>query len=235
MDLIKHLELFNPMALTGSVAVIGCGANGSAVAVGLAKLGVQDIHLYDGDSVESHNLPNQYAYGPSDVGRKKAEALADEIFRSTGARAVPHAEFVEAGHKMPHAYVFCCVDSMAAVDMIYRKTIRMNFTTKLFINARINAYVVSVYAINAFDMKHLKDFEGTLYPDSEVNDSRGSCGVTLSIGAVAQTAAAIMTRQFMLWFKRKLEHNEISLNAEDWEILYRGKYDSSLSLTSIVP
>ena len=42
------------------VTVIGAGATGSFITLALAKMGVRHITVYDDDTVEEHNLPNQF-------------------------------------------------------------------------------------------------------------------------------------------------------------------------------
>lgn len=58
-----------------SIAVIGVGALGSAVAELLARAGVADLLLIDGDTLEVGNLV-RHTLTMSDLGKKKAEALS---------------------------------------------------------------------------------------------------------------------------------------------------------------
>ena len=60
------------------VAVIGCGAIGKQVAMGLAGLGVGTIGLYDGDTVEIENVGPQM-WDVEDVGKLKVEALGKKL------------------------------------------------------------------------------------------------------------------------------------------------------------
>ena len=61
-----------------TVAVIGCGATGSAVSSVLARSGVNLI-LCDGDSVEKTNLHRQIMFFESDVGKNKASVLGTRL------------------------------------------------------------------------------------------------------------------------------------------------------------
>jgi hypothetical protein len=73
------------------VALIGCGRSGSVLATGLRRLGVRKLTLLDHDRLEPHNLGEMDAVGVADVGRPKAEALADalaEPCRGAAATAV---------------------------------------------------------------------------------------------------------------------------------------------------
>ena len=67
--------------------LIGCGGIGGEVGVGLARKGVGQITLFDHDSVEPSNLARQQ-FGPEDVGRNKAMALAGNLRRHATGRTV---------------------------------------------------------------------------------------------------------------------------------------------------
>lgn len=61
------------------VAIIGCGALGSAVAHFLARIGVGMLILIDGDTVERHNLARQHLYTLQDIGTSKVDALEKHL------------------------------------------------------------------------------------------------------------------------------------------------------------
>lgn len=60
------------------VAVAGLGGLGSHIAYALARTGVGHLHLVDCDTVDATNL-NRQCYTVADLGRPKAEALADGL------------------------------------------------------------------------------------------------------------------------------------------------------------
>lgn len=61
------------------VAVVGIGGLGSQVTQALAYLGVGRFTLIDDDRIESSNLNRLVGAGPKDIGRWKAEVLADTV------------------------------------------------------------------------------------------------------------------------------------------------------------
>ncbi|MFV0574261.1 MAG: HesA/MoeB/ThiF family protein [Vibrio sp.] len=66
--------------LIGSkVLLVGCGGLGSAAALYLAGAGIGSIVVADGDAVESSNLQRQVIYRESDVGKNKAQAMAEQL------------------------------------------------------------------------------------------------------------------------------------------------------------
>lgn len=71
------MEVFRRLR-SARVGVAGLGGMGSHTAVSLARAGIGTLVLADYDRVDSTNLARQ-DYTSADVGRSKAEALADRI------------------------------------------------------------------------------------------------------------------------------------------------------------
>lgn len=79
------------------VAVIGAGALGNHVCLGLIGLGIGTIKIYDYDTIESHNLNRQSLFREADIGRNKAEVLAERLEeRNSGIIIVGFDEEIEA-------------------------------------------------------------------------------------------------------------------------------------------
>lgn len=64
------------LAVPSTVHIVGCGGVGSWVALYLALAGVEQLHLYDPDTVEESNL-NRLPYPPSACGKLKTKVLGD--------------------------------------------------------------------------------------------------------------------------------------------------------------
>lgn len=62
-----------------SVLVVGCGALGSVAATYLAAAGVGKLGLIDFDTIDVSNLQRQIMFRTDDVGRLKAEVLAERL------------------------------------------------------------------------------------------------------------------------------------------------------------
>ncbi len=69
---------------TAKVAILGCGAVGSWVAVQLAHAGFQNLAFVDGDIVEESNL-NRSVFRAEDFGRPKVEALRAAVLKISPA------------------------------------------------------------------------------------------------------------------------------------------------------
>lgn len=86
-----------------TVAVLGVGGLGGRAAWELACCGVGELWLIDGDRVEESNLNRQIQYAEVDIGRLKAEAMAERIqafnsrieVRTTPVRVEDEAQLAE--------------------------------------------------------------------------------------------------------------------------------------------
>ena len=84
LEVMRHLSVFSPHAFGNKrVDVVGAGATGSRIVFSLAKLGVANIHVWDFDKVEEHNIPNQ-VFSLSDIGKFKGEALKEIVAAEAG-------------------------------------------------------------------------------------------------------------------------------------------------------
>jgi hypothetical protein len=222
MDIIRHMSVFNPDDFQHmSFLVIGAGAVGSSVALGLAKLGLTNITVMDDDKVEPHNLPNQYTYGPQDLEVHKVIALRDNIVSLTGTKISVDYHRYEKG-KLGYNVVFMCVDTMAARKLITNTGLFLNPSVAWAFDTRIDAYQGMSYAFEPRDMQQLASYRETLYDDEEVTRERGDCGNVLSIGATAQIASQTTLWLCMQALTNKLTANEVITQvAPEWSMLSR--------------
>jgi molybdopterin/thiamine biosynthesis adenylyltransferase len=157
----RHLGIFNPHKHQLSATVIGCGAIGSFVAVGLAKMGVRDQTLYDFDTVEEVNIPVQL-HGKQWLGANKAEATRQmiDMFSAEKLNITVKAEkWIDQPLKTD--LVIAAVD-----DLDVRKAIWMNVkydnAVKVLLDARIGGQAMKIYAVNPTDDKDIKEYDKSL-------------------------------------------------------------------------
>ena len=75
LDRNKVMEYFDATKITVPIHIIGCGAIGSHIAEQLARMGCDNIHLWDFDTVSPHNVTNQM-FIQSDITQPKVIAVA---------------------------------------------------------------------------------------------------------------------------------------------------------------
>lgn len=101
-----------------SIAVVGCGGTGSAVAEQLVRMGARQLDLYDPDDVSSSNLTRLYGSRPADVGRAKTDVVAEHLRTvAPDARIGTHTSAITtesvARHLVGADIVFGCTDDNA--------------------------------------------------------------------------------------------------------------------------
>ena len=78
-----------------SVAIVGCGGTGSAVAEQLVRLGVRQFHLFDPKTLTESNLTRVYGSLPEDIGKPKVNVIASHL-----RRIAPDASVVTENKKV---------------------------------------------------------------------------------------------------------------------------------------
>lgn len=167
VDYWRQLDLVRPEDLGTPVSVVGVGGIGSPTALALAKMGCRRLTLYDPDVVEAHNLPNQL-YRLRDVGRPKAEALAELLGDLVDGEVRPIAEAVD-GQRL-EGIVVAAVDSMASRRAIWTQSVRFRGTVPLYVDARMGAQVCRVLTVRPTDPDDVRFYESTLHSDEAALD-----------------------------------------------------------------
>ena len=203
LDISRHKELFDPYKFEHPVTIIGAGATGSWLALALAKLGIENITIWDFDVIEEHNVPNQ-AFGLCDISYPKVDALYREIAQKTGTQIVSHIK--PFTNQRLAGIIFLMVDSMKTRKEIWDASIKMKSAVKLLIEPRMGLDVARVYNVDPCDLTHVKEYENTYYDDDVAEVS--ACGVSKSVISTAMATASWCVRQLINF------HNKIELDNE---------------------
>ena len=195
MDLSRHISVFNPAAVKDDIHIIGVGATGSFTAMMLARMGVPVINIYDFDDVEIHNIPNQY-YDTGDLGKLKAEALADklrlinpDITVNVGKEAVT-AEDVS---KMS-GYLFSLVDSMKVRKELWEAA-KANTNLINVWESRLGSDQARVYSLPIEEGLDYARYEQDFYDDDNAEVS--ACGTSITVLPIVMMTASLMIVQFI--------------------------------------
>lgn len=196
VDITRHIDVFSRDAFgERRIDVIGAGATGSRIVLSLAKLGLENIHVWDFDVVEAHNIANQI-FGNDDIGKLKVDALYDIVLKQTGLKIHKHAERVD-GKQVLGDVVFLLTDTMASRKEIWQKGIRMKLRTKLMIETRMGADQGRVYTVIPTRNAHVKGWEATLYDDAVAEVS--ACGTAVTVGPTAEVVSGLAVWQMIRW------------------------------------
>lgn len=176
---MRGRDIFDSSKEKVSITIVGAGSIGSNIALLLARLGMEDITVYDDDSVEDHNLGHQ-AYRVVDIGRTKVEALADIIKDATSIE-IKGINAKATGDEITTDVLILAVDSMAA-----RKEISSKATFTYCVDGRMGGETFNIYAFSTLQKDR---YEKTLFDDNE--GSELPCGGK-SIGYISYLISGMM-------------------------------------------
>lgn len=195
MDLSRHISVFNPTAVKNDIHIIGVGATGSFVAMMLARMGVPVINIYDFDDVEIHNIPNQY-YDTGDLGKLKAEALADklrlinpDITVNVGKEAVTPEDVSKMS-----GYLFSLVDSMKVRKELWEAA-KANTNLINVWESRLGSDQARVYSLPIEEGLDYARYEQDFYDDDNAEVS--ACGTSITVLPIVMMTASLMIVQFI--------------------------------------
>lgn len=168
LDWTRQLNLIPPDKLQFPITLIGAGGIGSPTALTLAKMGCDNLTIWDFDTVATHNIPNQL-YPLNAVSKPKAEALSLVLEEYAGVqpRIVPSAF---TGKERLSGVVCACVDTMEARMAIW-KAVRFKPAVPLYLDARVAGEIGMLYTIRPCDLYAVRFYEQTLHPDEEAWDA----------------------------------------------------------------
>jgi len=207
----RQTDLVPRRKLTDLTAtVIGMGAIGHQVAIGLAALGVPRLQLIDFDVVEETNVTTQ-GYDFEDIGQLKVDATAGAVQRIDpliDVEAIPdrYRSRIEIGEAL-----FCCVDTISARSAIWRSASRK---CRFWCDGRMLGEIIRV--LTAADPGSRRHYPTTLFRQAEAQPGRCTAH-----GAIytASIAAGLMTHQFTRWLREIPVDSDLTLNLLAAEIV----------------
>lgn len=208
-DYSKQTELIKPHEFTEKINVIGCGAGGSWLVFFLLKMGFKNIHIYDFDTIEEHNLPNQF-FREKDIFSAKTSAMSsiyNDFFDETEKRLTVHnTAITEDNAHTLSGVVFSCVDSMSVRKMIYESCYKYG-QAKFWCEGRLSIWGAYIYTLSKDGRDWTGEYEKTFYEDEEAEVS--SCGVSQTGLPSAVNCASMMIMQMIVWHRKEKFLNKI--------------------------
>ncbi|MDO3412354.1 ThiF family adenylyltransferase [Saccharibacillus sp. CPCC 101409] len=209
-DRYSRQVLFRPIGKSGqielgsaSVAVIGCGALGSAIAETLTRAGVGELHLVDRDYVEWSNLQRQQLFTESDAKSMTPKVKAAE------------RRLLEIRSDLKLHTVLDDLDAPLMRDLASRCSLVMdatdNFETRLLINdAALEAGIPWIYGacvgasgtVFPFVPGRSACFRCLLPALPSASDTCDTAGI---IGPAVQMTAAIQCAEALKWLSGNRE------------------------------
>lgn len=159
----RQLDILHPDKCKEKIYIIGAGATGSFTALALAKMGLSDITIFDHDTIEEHNFPNQL-FPIKARGMNKALAIKEIVkdFTDVDINAIPE-KYKKQELK---GIVISALDSMSGRKDIY-KNCKDNPNVRLLIDPRTGAEMFRLLTVDPNLFDKCQKYEETLHSDSE--------------------------------------------------------------------
>lgn len=215
-DYRKQMELIEVERFNKRINVIGCGALGSWLIFFLLKMGFKNIHIYDFDVIEEHNIPNQL-FKENQIKKNKTSAV-DEIYKEFFTEdedrlKIHNIKVTDENASSISGITFCCVDSMMGRKNIYESCYKYG-QAELWIEGRIGIFGGYIYTLNKKDSLLYEEYEKTLYADEEAEVS--ACGISQTALPAAVNVASDMLMQMISWYRGNDVWNSIQYQIPDF-------------------
>lgn len=187
--------------------VVGAGAIGSNVVVALSKMGATQITVYDFDTIEVHNLANQF-YPKNQLGKAKVLALKEIAADYGDCEITAINEPWTPDNAIEADVVISAVDNMEVRKAVWdyykpqpvvlvcsvdeHSQQRSVGVPRLFLDGRMGPFVYKVYGVDTTNMAAVKRYEDSLHSQEE--GSQEKCGHKSIIYTVAQVGAQIVSQ-----------------------------------------
>lgn len=167
------------------ITIVGAGGIGSWTALLLARAGAGNIFMFDGDTIETHNMAGQL-YRMSDVGSYKVDAIRDII--SQYVPTVKGGFFAEYyANQALSEVTITALDSMKARKLVWQEYRRQHGNSPegcLFIDGRMTADAFQVFVLRLSNKSQVKMYEEKcLFNDEDAAHLPCSYKATSHIGA----------------------------------------------------
>ena len=170
MNFSRQATLANPSYFSQKrVTVIGAGGIGAMTTLLLAKCGFERITVYDYDTLEPENIPNQmlplqFDKDSNFLGECKVVALNWLVWMMTGQRIVMKP--IRYTDQPLTEIVVSAVDSMEARKAIWNVA-RDDPNVSFLVDGRMGRESLAVYAVDLLNQENCDWYESTLHDDSE--------------------------------------------------------------------
>lgn len=221
MNKAKILEYFDASDIIDApIHIIGCGAVGSHVAEQLARIGCTDVHLWDFDTVDAHNITNQM-FDERDIDQPKIAAIYAMMCTINSE--------LEKGITLHHqgwqgeilnGYVFLCVDNIDLRREIVQKN-QYNPYCKCFLDFRMRLTDAQHYFAPQNDpvrMKNLLDTMNFTHDEAKDATPKSACNTELSVVTTVKVITAIGVNNFMKFVMGLPTKDMVLINLNDLDI-----------------
>ncbi len=212
MDRSKVLEFFDATKYDYAYHVIGCGAIGSHVCEELARLGISNVHLYDFDVVDPHNITNQM-FKTEDIGQPKVQACFNMMHAiNPDIQIHIHTE----GLQPPYTINGICILCVDNIDL-RRDIVKANYYNpycKAFLDFRMRLTDAQHYFAtgnNLFEKDTLLATMDFSHEEAHEATPTSACGVELSVIYTVKAITAFGMANMIKWIQGNADYKTMAI------------------------
>lgn len=193
----RQSKYYNPLLHNRHVTVVGCGSLGGTIALALAKMGLAFFKLYDHDTVERHNIPNQ-PFDMRDIGMPKSNIIGGRINNQfeTGICEVTMLRKWEKTMDIDTGIVVNAPDSILVRKQVFENTPHSSF----IIDVRSGPESYNVYFCDTSNARSVNFYSKTFFEESEAVNN--GCGAQSTIFGTLDVAA-LAVNGYMRWVNKE--------------------------------
>lgn len=222
MDFTRQLDIIAPKEIIYPITMIGCGGIGSPTAILLAKMGFSKITIIDGDTIEEHNLPNQF-FRKSDLDKPKVEAMKEVVLEFTDCSVQTVLEYF-TGQCPLSGIVVSGVDTMKTRKEIWSK-VKFNVEIPLYVEGRTGGNLIEVYTTRPCQIDDIEFYERWLYDDEDAEELPCTARAIMYTGF---GIAGIIASKIKKWIKKEAYYKRISLDFKTMTLVLQGLVTCSI-------
>ena len=218
-DYQRQMNFYSPTA-RHNVLIIGAGSTGSYLAFALARMGVKDITVVDFDTVENHNLPNQF-FSESQLSEKENELFKVFALEASLRQFMPDTmksiTYTSIAKNIKECYeevfpsgktysaIFMAVDDMNVRKWLWTEFESKGHRTKYYIDPRTGGEYANIFSIKTDNSLCKTVYEQNLWSNEEVEPlpctGRAVIDVTLCVvgECVGRFRQAMKNKLQVIW------------------------------------
>ena len=163
---IRQQDLVDAKIFKTPVTIVGVGGIGSFLTLTLAKMGFINISVFDDDTVEDHNLPNQF-YRTKDLKMSKISGLFDLIDEFTGTNIRPfHKRWLTTDRSK--GVLISAVDNMDTREAMFGYAVAKPKSVQLYNDGRMGRLQAEVYTVRPTCKSDIVTYKKRLWRSDQV-------------------------------------------------------------------
>lgn len=198
-----------------SVAIIGCGALGTAIAEILARMGIGKIRVVDADIVEISNIHRTHLFDEGDLGKPKVIACGEKL-RKINSNTVIEEVIDIIDENNVEEIVKDSDIIFDALDNLYYKLLINDIAVKKkipLIHGGISGEFGSVKLIVPYSTSCLSCFI-----DYDSADNRNSCDIIGTLPTIVNITASLQVQLMLNYLRGEIDGSYYYIDARELKI-----------------